>query len=159
MLANASEYIKRRKQVMREIGKDAIAVISASREIIRNGDSDYPFRQDSNFYYLTGFNEPDACLVLIPGRSEGEVVLFNRERNPEMEVWTGFRAGQKGACETYGADQSFPISELDNMLPKLMENCQKIYYLMGQNEKFDQRMLASYNKIRSQVRGIGRAHV
>jgi Xaa-Pro aminopeptidase len=152
MLQYASEYKNRRAKVMQEMGPGSIAIVAANKEIARNGDSDYPFRQDSNFYYLTGFNEPHAVLVLIPGRKEGEFLLFNRERNPEMEVWTGSRAGQQGACEIYGADQAFPIAEFERVLPDLMEGCHKVFYFVGFDLNFDEKIIAAQNKVRNKVR-------
>lgn len=152
MLQYASEYKNRRAKVMQEMGPGSIAIVAANKEIARNGDSDYPFRQDSNFYYLTGFNEPHAVLVLIPGRKEGEFLLFNRERNPEMEVWTGTRAGQQGACEIYGADQAFPIGKFEQELPDLMEGCHKVFYFVGFDLNFDEKIIAAQNKVRNKVR-------
>ena len=92
---------------------------------------DFPFRPDSDFYYLTHFPEPDAVAVLVPGRQYGEYILFCREKNPEKEIWEGLRAGQEGADEQYGADDSFPITDIDDILPGLLENRDKVFCSMG----------------------------
>ena len=114
--------------------------------------SSFRFRQDSDFYYLTGFPEPDAVLVLLPGRPHGEVVIFCRERDPTMELWNGYRAGPEGVCENYGADDAFPISDLDDILPGLIEGRERVYYAMGRNADFDRRVMQWVNVIRSKVR-------
>lgn len=97
-------FARRRRRLMHAIGSDAIAVIPAASESLRNRDVEYPFRQDSDFLYLTGFPEPDAVAVLVPGREAGEYVLFCRDRDPDMETWNGRRAGPDGAVADYGAD-------------------------------------------------------
>ena len=109
------EFGRRRKQLMRMMGKDSIAIIPTASELLRNRDVEFPFRADSDFYYLTGFHEPDAVAVLIPGRPHGEYLLFCRERDPEMELWHGARSGLEGACADFGADDAFPIGDIDDM--------------------------------------------
>ena len=113
-----NEFKRRRTQLMRMMGKDAIAIVPTAPERIRNRDVHYPFRADSDFYYLTGFNEPEAVAVLIPGRKSAEYILFCRQRDPEREQWDGLRTGQEGAVREYGADDSFPIEDLDDILPR-----------------------------------------
>jgi Xaa-Pro aminopeptidase len=113
---------------------------------------DYPYRPDSDFYYLSGFPEPEAVIVLIPGRKHGEYVLFCRERDMEMETWNGRRAGQEGACEIYGADDSFPITDIDDILPGMLEGSERVYYTMGAAPEFDQRVINWVNKIRGKSR-------
>ncbi len=137
---------------MRMMGDGSMAILPAAAQRIRNRDAEYPFRQDSDFQYLTGFPEPEAVLVLMPGRKEGEYVLFCRERDPQMETWNGRRAGQDGAREHYGADDSFPIGDIDDILPGLLENKERVYYTMGCSPDFDRRMMEWVNRIRSQVR-------
>ena len=117
---NQKEFTKRRKQLMRMMGAGSVAIIPAASVRSRNRDVEYPYRQDSDFQYLTGFPEPEAVAVLIPGRKQAEYVLFCRERNLEMEVWNGVRAGQDGACESYDADDSFPITDIDDILPGML---------------------------------------
>jgi Xaa-Pro aminopeptidase len=149
---NSTEFSKRRKQLMRMMGEGAIAILPAAPQRIRNRDAEYPYRQDSDFYYLTGFPEPEAVAVLMPGRKHGEFILFNRERDPLMETWNGRRAGQDGACETYGADDSFPIGDIDDILPGLLEHNDRVYYTMGCVPEFDQRVMGWVNSIRQQAR-------
>ena len=97
MKISKREFAQRRKAVMAQMEPDSIAIVPSSRELIRNRDCEYPFRQDSDFYYLSGFAEPDAVLVLMPGRKKhGQYVMFCRERDPTMELWNGYRAGPEG---------------------------------------------------------------
>ena len=118
---NQKEFAKRRRQLARMMESDSIAIVPASSPKLRNGDSDYPYRQDSDFYYLTGFSEPDSVMVLVPGRGHAEYILFCRDRDPVAEAWDGPRAGTDGAVEEFGADDAFPISDIDEILPGLME--------------------------------------
>ncbi|MGY0216780.1 Xaa-Pro aminopeptidase [Endozoicomonadaceae bacterium StTr2] len=134
------EYARRRRQLMSLISKDGMVVIPAAPEVSRNRDSEYAYRQDSHFYYLTGFNEPEAVLVLIPGREEGEQILFCRERHPEMEIWTGRRAGQAGAVCEYGMDESFSVSTCDEQMPKLMAGRHSVYACSGASKTFDEQL-------------------
>ena len=143
-----TEFARRRKQLMRMMGHDAIAILPTALEKIRNRDAEYPFRPDSDFYYLTGFPEPEAVLVLVPGRKHGETILFVRVRDPERETWTGRRAGPEGACERYGADDAFPIGDIDDILPGLLENRERVYYTMGVHPDFDTHVIAWVNRIR-----------
>ena len=146
------EFRKRRKKLMDMLGDDSIAILPAAPEKMRNRDVAYRYRQDSDFYYLTGFAEPEAVVALIPGRSQGEFVLFCRERNREQEIWHGTRAGLEGACADYGADDAYPITDLDDILPGLLENRERIYYTMGNNAPFDQRVLGWVNQVRGKAR-------
>ena len=102
---------------MRMMGDDAIAILPAAPEAVRNRDVHYPYRQDSDLYYVTGFGEPEAIAVICPGRDHGEFVMFCRERDPAREVWNGRRAGVDGVVERYGADDAFPIGDVDDILP------------------------------------------
>ena len=147
-----SEDSKRRKKLMDMLGDDSIAILPAAPEKIRNRDVSYRYRPDSDFYYLTGFAEPQAVMVLIPGRSQGEFILFCRERDPEQETWHGYRAGLEGACNDYGADDAYPITDMDDILPGLLENRERIYYTMGNDTTFDQRVLGWVNQVRGKVR-------
>jgi Xaa-Pro aminopeptidase len=147
-----SEFKRRRAQLMKMMGKNSIAILPSSSEIARNRDVDFPFRQDSDFLYLTGFNEPDAVVVLAPGRKHGEYILFCREKDPEQETWHGRRAGQEGAIETYGADDSFPIDDIDDILPGLLEGRESIYNVMGLSPEFDQRLIGWVSHIKAQSR-------
>src|SRR5699024_5589749 len=120
-LMKQQEFAKRRRQLIRMMGDESIAIVPSAVEKIRNRDVEYPFRQDSDFQYLTGFGEPDAVAVLIPGREPAEYVLFCRERDPLRETWNGRRAGQEGAIRDYDAEDAFPITDIDDILPGLME--------------------------------------
>lgn len=147
-----SEFKRRRAQLMKMMHKNSIAILPSSSELARNRDVDFPFRQDSDFLYLTGFNEPDAVVVLAPGRKHGEYILFCREKDPEQETWHGRRAGQEGAVETYGADDSFPIDDIDDILPGLLEGRESIYNVMGLSPEFDQRLIGWVSHIKAQSR-------
>jgi Xaa-Pro aminopeptidase len=147
-----SEYARRRRQLMRMIGRDAIAIVSAAPERIRNNDAHYPYRQDSDFHYLTGFPEPGAVLALIPGRAHGEVILFCRERDPERERWDGPRAGTEGAIARFGADDAFPIDDIDDILPGMIEGRSRVYYHFGRDTDFDLKLIGWVNRVRAQVR-------
>ncbi|GMQ97446.1 MAG: Xaa-Pro aminopeptidase [Gammaproteobacteria bacterium] len=150
------EFSKRRLQLMRMMGEHSIAILPAAPVRQRNRDVEYPFRQDSDFYYLTGFPEPEAVAVLAPGREHGEYILFCRERNPEKELWNGRRVGQEGARERYMADDSFPVSDINDILPGMLEHVDKVFYTMGCNSEFDQRLLGYVNKIRANARSGAR---
>jgi Xaa-Pro aminopeptidase len=148
----SEEYARRRRQLMRIMGRDSIAILPAAVPKTRNNDVHYGFRQDSDFHYLTGFDEPESVAVLVPGRSGGEYLLFVRERDRERETWDGHRAGPEGATREFGADDAFPIGDLDDILPGLMENRARVFYTMGVNHEFDQRVLGWVNGLRSQAR-------
>jgi Xaa-Pro aminopeptidase len=137
---------------MRIMGRDSIAVLPAALPKTRNNDVHYGYRQDSDFHYLTGFDEPEAVAVLVPGRAGGEFLLFVRERDPERETWDGHRAGPDGATRDFGADDAFPIGDLDDILPGLMENRARVFYTMGMQHEFDQRVLGWVNGLRAQAR-------
>ncbi|MCH8104767.1 MAG: Xaa-Pro aminopeptidase [Proteobacteria bacterium] len=147
-----SEFKRRRTQLMKMMGKGTIAILPSASQVTRNRDVDFPFRQDSDFLYLTGFDEPDSVMVLIPGRKHGEYILFCREKDPEQETWHGRRAGQEGAVEDYGADDSFPIDDMDDILPGLLEGNDAIFYVMGRYAEFDQRLIGWVNHIKEQSR-------
>lgn len=142
---------------MRMMGRGAIAVMASAPVRIRNRDVDYPYRQDSDFHYLTGFPEPDSVAVLVPGRPQGEFILFCRERDPDRETWDGPRAGQDGAVSQYGADDSFPFDDLDDILPGLLEGRDRVYYTMGRYEAFDHRLMGWVKRIRKDERNGARA--
>ncbi|HZJ92662.1 MAG TPA: Xaa-Pro aminopeptidase [Thiopseudomonas sp.] len=149
---STSEYAQRRQQLMQRMTPNSIAVLSAAAVSTRNSSVEYPYRQDSDFFYLSGFSEPEAVLVLIPQREQGEFVLFCRERNPERELWDGLRAGQDGAIADYQADDAFPIGDIDEILPGLIEGRDRVYYSIGNHAEFDQQMMDWLNTIRSKAR-------
>jgi Xaa-Pro aminopeptidase len=149
MSISKSEFARRRKNLMALMEPNSIAIIPSAHEQVRSRDTEFPFRQDSDFYYLCGFTEPDAVLVLIPGRKHGQFVMFCRDRDLSMELWHGFRAGPEGACEDFSADDAFPIGDIDEILPGLIEGRDRVYYSMGRSTDFDQQIMAWVNQIRS----------
>lgn len=147
-----AEFAKRRKQLMQKVGPDSIVILTAAPAVARNHYHEYPYRQNSDFYYLTGFEEPEAVLVLTPKRKGGEFILFNRVRDREKEIWDGYRAGQEGARKTFGADVAYPIAELSKKLPELMEGRNQIYYTLGVDKEFDNVVLDAVNQLRVRIR-------
>jgi Xaa-Pro aminopeptidase len=147
-----SDYARRRKALMAEMEPNSIAILPAAPMYIRNRDVEHIYRQDSDFQYLSGFPEPEAVIALIPGRDHGEYVLFCRERDPARELWDGLRAGQDGAIAEYGADDAFPIGDIDDILPGLIEGRSRVYYAIGSNQEFDHRLMEWINTIRSKAR-------
>ena len=148
----AAEFARRRRQLMRMAGEDAILVLPAAPERVRSHDTHYPYRQDSDFWYLSGFPEPDAVLVLVPGRKHGEAILFCRERDPEREGWDGPRAGQDGAVNDYGMDDAYPIDDLDEILPGLLEGRSRVYYHFGRDADFDLKLIGWVRHVRAHVK-------
>ena len=142
------EFVRRRRQFMRMIGKQAIAILPAAPIRRRNGEIEHAYRQDSHFYYLTGFPEPDAVAVFLPGRVPAEYLLFVRERDPERESWDGPLAGTEGAMERFGADDAFPVADIDEILPGLIEPRSHIVYAMGSHPEFD-------HHVAEWVKGLG----
>lgn len=122
-----SEHAERRRRVAAAIGADSALLLAAPPERIRNRDVAYPYRADSDMRWLTGFTEPEAVACLLPGRGDGEFVLFCRDRDPAREIWDGLRAGPEGAVTGYGADQAFALAEMDSELPKLLAERQRVY--------------------------------
>jgi Xaa-Pro aminopeptidase len=147
-----SEFKKRRTQLMQKIGKGNIALIGSASVRVRNRDVDYPFRQDSDFYYLTGFNEPEALAVFIPGREQGEYILFCREFDEKKALWEGAHAGLEGATKHFAADDSFPIDDVDEILSGMLENKTKVFYPMGRDSDLDLSLQEWIRHIRSQSR-------
>jgi Xaa-Pro aminopeptidase len=141
------EYAQRRRRLAEAIG-DGVAVIPTAPERVRNRDSHYPYRFDSHFYYLTGFGEPDAVLVLIQNKS----ILFCREKNPERETWDGFRYGPEAARERFGFDEAHPIAALDREMERLLENRPTLHYPMGADAEWDARAIRWVNAVRARVR-------
>lgn len=151
-MISKKEFSRRRVAFMADMEPNSIAIVPSAVEQTRNRDVEYPFRQDSDFYYLSGFDEPDAVLVLLPGREHGEYLLFCRERNKLMETWNGYRAGQEGAIKDFGADDAFPIDDIDDILPGLLEGRERVYYAMGRRPEFDTKVMHWVNVIRGKVR-------
>jgi Xaa-Pro aminopeptidase len=146
------EFKRRRKALLKQMGRDSIAILPTSPVRLRNNDVEYAYRPDSDFFYLTGFNEPESVAVLVPGRPQGEYILFVRDRDPARETWDGRRAGPEGAVRDFGADHAFPITDIDDILPGLIENRAKVFYAMGTHPEFDQRVVSWVNGLRTQAR-------
>ncbi len=149
---DAAEYTRRRRQLMRMAGPDAILILPAAPERVRSNDTHFPYRQDSDFWYLTGFDEPDAVLVLVPGRAAGEVLLFCRERDREREAWDGARLGPEGAVATLGMDDAYPYADMDEILPCLIEGRNRVYYHFGRDTEFDLTLIGWVKRVRSQIK-------
>lgn len=149
---NQSEFKQRRQNLIKQIGKGNIALINSASKKIRNKDIEFSFRQDSSFYYLTGFNEADSLAVFIPGRKLGEYILFCHEFDEEKALWEGANAGLAGAVEYYQADVAFAISDIDNILPKMLQNKSKVFYSFGCDSKFDARLLKWIDNLTKQSR-------
>lgn len=146
------EFARRRRQLTRLIGRDSIAILPAAPVRHRNNDVEYAYRQDSDFHYITGFAEPESVAVLIPGREQAEYVMFVRERDSARETWDGRRAGPAGATRDFSADDAFPIGDIDEIIPGLLENRTKVFYTMGVYADFDQRVVGWVNGLRTQAR-------
>jgi Xaa-Pro aminopeptidase len=139
---------------MKMAGQDAVVIIATAPERMRNADAAWPYRQDSDFHYLSGFPEPDAVLALLPGRQHGEAVLFCRERDPEHERWHGPSIGTERAVGEYGMDDAFPIDDIDDILPGMIEGRGRVYCHFGREPQFDAQLLGWMRRLR-QLRGGG----
>jgi Xaa-Pro aminopeptidase len=137
---------------MDRIGPTAVALIPAAPHRLRSRDVHYPYRQDSDFRYLTGFPEPEALAVLAPGRPEGEFLLFCRDRDPEKEIWDGKRAGQEGAVRNYGADQALSISTLESVMPGVLSTRERVYHTLGHRGWLDKRLINWLQQLRQMGR-------
>ena len=150
MTAHYQEFKQRRDALMAHM-QDGIAVIPTAPEVIRNRDSHFPYRFDSYFYYLTGFTEPESVLVLIAGQ-EQRSILFCRDKDVEREIWDGFRYGPEAAKVEFGFDESYSITQIDTVLPKLMANQASLFFSLGADSAWDSRMTQWLNSVRAQVR-------
>ncbi len=140
-------------EFMKRIGEDSIAIVPSAREATRSNDSNFRFRQDSDFYYLTGFDEPEAVAVIKPSDKEHPYTLFVRPRDPEKEVWDGRRAGVEGALEEYGANAAFPIAEFEDKLADMINGVTNLYYRIGNgNAEIDDLLVARIRRMRSMGR-------
>ncbi len=155
MTFDSAPHIQRRARLLEKI-QHGIAVIPTSPEVARNGDTHYEFRHDSNFYYLTGFDEPEAVLVLISG-DQPQSILFCRDKNPEREIWDGYRLGPEAAPEDLGVDVAHPIELLDEKLTGLMGNQRTLFYPLGNDASWDQRLLKLRTAVQAKIRSGVRA--
>lgn len=149
---NQKEFKRRRKELMQQIGKGNIALIASALSKTRNRDIEFPFRQDSDFYYLTGFEEANSLAVFIPGREQGEYILFCQAFDEKKALWEGACAGTEGAIEYYAADDSFPIDDVDEILSGMLENKHKVFYPIGRDSELDQQVMEWINHIRKNSR-------
>lgn len=145
---NTQQHHRRRQELLNQIGKNDIVIVPTSSVKTRNSDVDFQFRSDSDFFYLTGFSEPDAVAVICPGRANGEYVIFCREKDPKRELWDGRRAGLEGVVEHFGADDAFPFEDIGDILPGMMEERDKVYTNVGRYPEFDVQVLDWLNKIK-----------
>jgi len=152
-----AEYKRRRRRLITAMTPGSIALLPAAVESLRNRDVHYPYRQDSDFFYLTGFPEPEELAVLVPQRKEGGLVLFCRPRDSEQELWEGTRAGVEGALDEFGADEAHPIAELDQVMPKLLEDRDRVYYPVGADPELDQRLMKWVKVVKGKARAGVRA--
>jgi Xaa-Pro aminopeptidase len=151
-MIKSAEFARRRRSLMEMAGEDSIFIIPSARERIRSKDTTFPFRQDSDFWYLSGFDEPEAVLVLVPGRQHGANLMFCRERDAEKEAWDGPRLGPEGVVKALGMDDSYPIGDLDDILPGLLEGRTRVYYHFGRDPDFDLQLMGWVNRVRAQKR-------
>ena len=145
-------YMKRRKQLA-SMMKSGVAVIPTAPERLRNRDAHYPYRFDSYFYYLTGFKEPEGVLVIVAEQAESvKQILFCRAKDPEREIWDGFRFGPDRAKDAFGFDEAYAISEIDKILPELLGNQTTVFAALGNDAAWDQRITGWVNQVRAQSR-------
>ena len=150
---NREEFAHRRAaffDAMAAVSPTAIAVVPSAPVFVRNNDVDHEYRQDSDFFYLTGFDEPESVLLL--DVRDRKAVFFVRPRDPDREVWDGPRAGVEGARERFGADEAFPLGELDEKLPAALQNHRRVYYRLGRTRAFDDRLLKAVERVRVRPR-------
>jgi len=147
---NIQAFAARRARLLQTM-QAGIAIIPTAQERIRNRDAHYPYRFDSYFYYLTGFSEPEAVLVLIAG-DKPQSILFCRDKNEEREIWDGFRHGPQAARETFGFDAAFSITAFDEQISELLANQPSVFYSMGNDTEWDARIVAALNRVRGQIR-------
>jgi Xaa-Pro aminopeptidase len=149
-----TQFAARRAQLAARMQPGAVAVLPTAPEAPRNADSDYPYRHDSYFYYLTGFTEPESLLVLVAAKDSkpARSILFCREKNPEREIWDGYRYGPDGAREAFGFDEAYPIGEVDGQMARILADAPALYYALGRNSAFDARLSGWLGAVRAQAR-------
>ncbi len=146
-------FVDRRRRLLSQM-KQGVAIIATAAEKVRNRDAGYPYRFDSYFYYLTAFREPDAVLVLINGGNDAEPrqILFCRDKDTERELWEGFRYGTEAAREQYQFDESYAFNRLDELMPDFLANQPVVFYALGEETHWDQRVIGWINQVRAQTR-------
>ena len=152
-MTQIESFVARRQLLVSKM-QAGIAIIPTAPERVRNRDAHYPYRFDSYFYYLTGFREPEAVLVIVAGTDKTAVkhILFCREKDKEREIWDGFRYGPEAAKDAFGFDETYLVSRLDELLPKLLADQPAIYTALGQDHAWDQRIINWLNRVREQAR-------
>jgi Xaa-Pro aminopeptidase len=150
-LIKQKEYSKRRSQLMGTTGIGSVVIVRSAPEKLRNNDVHYPYRQDSDFLYLTGFREPGAMLVMIPGEDGDKCIMFCREKDPKREMWDGPMSGLEGAVSEFGMDEAFSIKEALSRLPKLLEGSERVYYDLGREMEFDHLLIGWLNEFRAKA--------
>ena len=148
-MISKAEYAARRKDLMSMMGDNSIAVIASASEKVRSKDTLYPYKQSTNLSYLCGFAEPSAVMVLIPKRPQGEFLLFCRDKNPLRETWDGHRMGPLAAKNKLGAEDAFPIDDIEDILPGLLEDKSRVYYSAGKDKAFDSRLMHWVDEVRN----------
>ncbi|MGL5081283.1 MAG: aminopeptidase P N-terminal domain-containing protein [Microcoleaceae cyanobacterium] len=141
-----AEYQQRRQQLMDKVGSGTAVFRSAPMAVMHN-DVEYAFRQDSDFFYLTGFNETNAVAVFSPHHEEHKFVLFVQPKDLEHETWSGYRVGVEKAKEIYGADEVYPIAELDEKLPQYLQKAERIYYRFGRDQSFNNKIIQHWQQL------------
>jgi len=144
-------FKRRREAFMKAMGQ-GVAIIPSAPLAHRTADQDFTFRQDSDFYYLTGFKEPESVLVLAPQHPEHQVIMFVRARDKEREIWDGRRAGTEGALAQYGADAAYTIDQLAEVLPRYLDNQSTLYFRIGRAPEWDERILGMVQSYRTKAR-------
>jgi Xaa-Pro aminopeptidase len=152
MPVTQKEFQQRRLDLMNHMEPNSIAILASANAVLRNGDTEFRYRQSSDLYYLTGFNEAQSVLVLIPGREQGQCLLFCQEKDPHKELWNGKLLGPDAAITELGMDDAFPITDIDDILPGLIEGRERVYYAMGKDEQFDHKVMEWVKVIRKKVR-------
>ena len=146
------EFANRRQQLMDIVGDGAVIILRSAEPKTRNNDANYPYRQDSDFLYLSGFSEPQAMMVLLPDEKGGQSILFCRERERFREMWDGRMTGTQDAVDQYGFDESYPISDMEHQLPRMLRDRERVYYDLGKDPDFDQLLIGWMNKFRAKTR-------
>lgn len=153
-LLPASEFVERRQKFIAQMNDNSVAFFSAGHEVTRSNDTEYPFCQDKTFYYLTGFNEPDAVVVFIKGNNlnESKTVIFCLEKDELVEVWHGKRIGYQRAKSEYIFDESYELNQLDTLAASFLENIETVYFCQGKSESFDQRVFKWQANVKAKAR-------
>ncbi|NVK39097.1 MAG: Xaa-Pro aminopeptidase [Gammaproteobacteria bacterium] len=146
------DFVKHRENLFQAMADNSVAVIPSAYIHLRNRDADYPFRQSSDFFYLTGFTEDSACLVLQKKQGQCRTILFCQAKVKEMEIWTGYRLGPEAAIAELTLDEAFTITELDDKLPEYMSDCDQVYAAWGSEKQWDQRLIDAIEKVKLKAR-------